>query len=151
MEQVLQTEQGSFEYIFEGAKKNMYVLTNELTGWKIGGTMFVSEVDDATWPILKTTLYVVLASLVILGVFLIVIIRSITKPLKQISNAAVVMSSGDLRTKLKIMKNDEIGLLSRSFRKMSDMLSSIIKHILVLEFLEQQFYQFQILEVLLPY
>ena len=128
-EQVLQTEQGSFEYLFEGAKKQMYVLTNELTGWKIGGTMFVSEVQHATSPILKTTLYVVIASLLILGIFLVVIIRSITKPLKEISAAAVVMSSGDLRTTLNIKKNDEIGTLSRSFRKMSDMLSSIIRHI----------------------
>ena len=32
--------------------------------------------------------------------FLVVIIRSITKPLTQITNAAVVMSSGDLRPKL---------------------------------------------------
>ncbi|AWE06067.1 hypothetical protein DCE79_00970 [Lysinibacillus sp. 2017] len=107
----------------------MFVATNELTGWKIGGTLFVSEIHEATNPILKTTLYVVITSLVILGVFLIIIIRSITKPLKEISDAAVVMSSGDLRTTLTINKKDEIGLLSRSFRKMSDMLSSIIKHI----------------------
>ena len=107
----------------------MYVLTNELTGWKIGGTMFQSEIAQATNSILKTTLYVVIASLLILGGFLVVIIRSITKPLKEISDAAVVMSSGDLRTNLSINKQDEIGILSRSFSKMGEMLSSIIKHI----------------------
>ena len=127
--QMLETEKGSFEYVFEGADKKMYVATNDLTGWKIGGTMFKSEIAQATTPILKTTLYVVIAALLILGVFLVIIIRSITKPLKQISDAAVVMSSGDLRTTVTIKKKDEIGVLSRSFNKMSGMLSSIIKQI----------------------
>lgn len=126
---MLTTEKGSFDYVFEGSDKKMYVATNELTDWKIGGTMFKSEIAQATAPILKTTLYVVIAALVILGIFLIIIIRSITKPLKQISKAAVVMSSGDLSTTLTIDKRDEIGVLSRSFNKMSGMLSSIIKHI----------------------
>ncbi|MGE7021773.1 methyl-accepting chemotaxis protein [Solibacillus cecembensis] len=128
-DQVLTVEEGSFEYVFEGANKQMYVQTNALTNWKIGGTMFTGEVNDATKPILYTTLLVVIGSLLVLGLFLIVIIRSITKPLEEISNAAVVMSSGDLRTNLSIKKNDEIGLLSQSFGKMSEMLSSIIKHI----------------------
>lgn len=127
--EMLTSENGPFDYIFEGSDKKMYVATNDLTGWKIGGTMFKSEIAQATAPILKTTLYVVIAALVILGLFLIIIIRSITKPLKQISKAAVVMSSGDLRTTLTIEKSDEIGILSRSFTKMGGMLSSIIKHI----------------------
>lgn len=127
--QMLETEKGSFEYLFEGADKKMYVATNELTGWQIGGTMFKSEIAQATAPILKTTLYVVIVSLLILGIFLVIIIRSITKPLKQISDTAVVMSSGDLRTTLSINKRDEIGVLSRAFNKMSGMLSSIIKQI----------------------
>ncbi|MEG0380464.1 MAG: methyl-accepting chemotaxis protein, partial [Kurthia sp.] len=128
-DQVLTEEEGAFEYAFEGANKQMYVQTNTLTNWKIGGTMFTSEVNEATKPILYTTLIVVIGSLLVLGLFLIVIIRSITKPLKEITDVAVVMSSGDLRTNLSIDKNDEIGLLSNSFGKMSDMLSSIIKHI----------------------
>ncbi|MEK4423783.1 methyl-accepting chemotaxis protein [Solibacillus sp. FSL K6-1523] len=128
-DQVLTKEKGSFEYVFEGAQKQMYVQTNALTNWKIGGTMYTSEVNEATNTILYTTLLVVICSLIVLGLFLIVIIRSITKPLKEISNAAVEMSSGDLRTNLSIKKNDEIGALSHAFLKMSEMLSSIIKHI----------------------
>lgn len=127
--EMLTSENGSFDYLFEGSDKKMYVATNDLTGWKIGGTMFKSEIAQATAPILKATLYVVIAALLILGLFLIIIIRSITKPLKQISKAAVVMSSGDLRTTLTIEKSDEIGILSRSFTKMGGMLSSIIKQI----------------------
>lgn len=126
---VVETENASFDYDYEGDAKMMFAQTNEVTGWKVGATMYQSEITDATMPILTKTLLVVVISLVILGVFLIAIIRSITKPLVQISKAAIVMSDGDLRQDVAIDKRDEIGVLSRSFQKMSDMLSGIISHI----------------------
>ncbi|WP_431027462.1 methyl-accepting chemotaxis protein [Lysinibacillus sp. LZ02] len=128
-EKTVTTNDDTFDYEFEGTDKQMFVHTNALTGWKIGGTMFKREIIEATSPILKTTALVVVVALAILGVFIIAIIRSITKPLKEMTEAAAVMSSGDLRTKLSINKRDEIGILSKSFQKMGDMLSSIISHI----------------------
>ena len=125
-EKTVTTNDTSFDYDFEGEEKKMFVHTNELTGWKIGGTLFKSEVNDATSPILSSTIWIVVISLILLGIYLVVIIRSITKPLAQITNAAVVMSSGDLRSKISINKGDEIGVLGRSFSKMRDILSSII-------------------------
>lgn len=128
-EQALATQNESFDYAFNGAEKQMYANTNELTGWTVGGTMYKSEVSSAINPILYSTIFVVTASLLILGMFLIVIIRSITKPLKEITDAAVVMSSGDLTVTPNVKKQDEIGVLSRSFRKMSELLSAIIRQI----------------------
>lgn len=128
-EQALATQNESFDYAFNGEEKQMYANTNELTGWTVGGTMYKSEVSSAINPILYSTIFVVTASLLILGMFLIVIIRSITKPLKEITDAAVVMSSGDLTVTPNVKKQDEIGVLSRSFRKMSELLSAIIRQI----------------------
>lgn len=95
-QQAITTQNTTFDYDFDGEPKQMYTQTNELTNWTIGGTMFKSEVSNAINPILYSTIVVVSLSLLILGVFLIVIIRSITKPLKEITEVAVVMSSGDL-------------------------------------------------------
>lgn len=128
-ESVVTTNESSFDYSFDGENKKMFIHTNELTGWKIGGTMFQNEVASATNPILTTTAIVVVLSLIILGLYVFFIIRSITKPLKQITEAAVVMSSGDLRTELSINKRDEVGVLSESFQKMGEILSSVISHI----------------------
>ncbi|MER1986636.1 MAG: methyl-accepting chemotaxis protein [Solibacillus sp.] len=127
--EMLVSDNHNFGYEFQGDDKQMFVRTNELTGWKIGGTLFNHEISAATKPILTTTALVMVLSLVLLGMLLVMIIRSITKPLKQITKAAVVMSSGDLRTELMIDKKDEIGVLSKSFQKMGDMLSGIISHI----------------------
>ncbi|TSI05956.1 methyl-accepting chemotaxis protein [Lysinibacillus sp. BW-2-10] len=123
---MLQSDNTIFEYMFEGNSKQMFVHTNELTGWKIGGTLFTSEVMNATKPILNSTIFVVILALALLGIYLVAIIRSITKPLGIMTNAAVQMSEGDLRTKIGIDKKDEIGLLGKSFDKMGEMLSTII-------------------------
>lgn len=128
-DKAISAPQTTFDYVFEGADKRMYASVNELTGWIVGGTMFEDEVNEAINPILYSTIVVVVLSLLILGVFLIVIIRSITKPLQEMTNAAVIMSSGDLTMAPNIQKQDEIGVLSRSFRKMSDLLSKIIRQI----------------------
>lgn len=118
-----------FEYSFEGNAKQMIVHTNDLTGWKIGGTFFVDEINDSVQPILLSTLFVVIGSLIILGIYIIVILRSIAKPLRMMTTVAVELSEGNLNTKINIDKKDEIGILGKSLQKMSYMLSSIIRQI----------------------
>lgn len=122
-------ENNLFNYVFDGNPKQMIVHTNELTGWKIGGTFFTDEITEAVQPILISTLVVVIGSLILLGTYIIVILRSITKPLKLMTNAATELSEGNLNTTIDIDKNDEIGTLGKSFKKMADMLSSIIRQI----------------------
>ena len=36
-------EQGAFDYTMEGNEQFLTYMTNELTGWKIGGTLFKAE------------------------------------------------------------------------------------------------------------
>ncbi|OCS85033.1 methyl-accepting chemotaxis protein [Caryophanon tenue] len=128
-QQMVAVNDASFSYGFDGEEKQMQVETNELTSWKIGGTMFVSEVQAATAPILYMTLIIMTASLLILGIFVFAIIRSITKPLQQMTEAAAIMSSGDLRDVPAIKKKDEIGVLSRSLSTMRTMLAGIIQQL----------------------
>jgi len=115
-----------YTYELSGEDTFLKVQDNSLTGWIIGATTFQKEISNATNPILNTTLAVLFISIIILGIFVIVIIRSITKPLKEMTDAAVVMSTGDLRPEITMNKNDEVGILAKSFTKMSSMLSGII-------------------------
>lgn len=119
----------TIDYAYKGDSKKMFLKKNELTGWTIGGTMSEKEITAATKPILTSTLLVVVGSLLLLSIFLVAIIRSITKPLKSITEAAVIMSSGDLCAKVDIQKNDEIGMLGKSFQQMGNSLSTVISHI----------------------
>lgn len=126
---MFETDQEIFDYFYKGEPKQMFVKTNKLTNWKIGGTMPTDEITTATKPILTSTLFAVVISLLLFGIFLVAIIRSITKPLKSITDAAIVMSSGDLRAQVDIHKNDEIGILGKSFQQMGNSLSTVISHI----------------------
>lgn len=121
--------ESEFHYPFEDNEKHMIVHTNELTGWKIGGTMFIDEITEAVQPILLTTVYVVIGSLLLLSIYIVAILRSITKPLKMMTAAASEMSAGDLCTTVDINKKDEIGMLGKSFQSMGNMLASIIRQI----------------------
>ncbi|KFL43725.1 hypothetical protein CH76_05270 [Lysinibacillus sp. BF-4] len=119
----------TFAHTVDGNKAEVFAHSNELTKWHIGGMMFTKEVDEAVAPILKIILLVLTLSLVVLGAYVYYIIRSIVKPLRNMTEVAEVMSEGDLRNELEVRTRDEIGILSRAFNRMSDMLASIIGHI----------------------
>lgn len=70
--------------MFEGQQKKMAFTTNKLTGWKIAGTFFVSEIHDAASPVMKMALIILAVSLIVGGILIVFIIRSIAKPLKNL-------------------------------------------------------------------
>jgi methyl-accepting chemotaxis protein len=59
------------------------------------------------------------------------ITRSITKPVGDIVKAAERIAEGDLREKVEITTQDEVGKLQQSMRKMSDKLAQIIAEVRV--------------------
>ncbi|MDQ0207155.1 methyl-accepting chemotaxis protein [Alkalicoccobacillus murimartini] len=127
-----QSEQGSFDYTFESEEKFMDYRTNELTGWKLAGTYLTKEVSDAVSPILWTTL-VVIGSTLFIGALLITgVVRSITKPIRQLAKAAATIGTGDLseNTSLKQNRNDEIGELASAFENMRVSFSTLLKGVL---------------------
>lgn len=104
-------------------------ITNELTGWKIGGVMHQEEVDHAVAPIFYTTIIVIVLSLVIGGVIIFYIIRSITKPIQVLVDSANSMSQGDLSTPIKLVNNDELGVLANTFNHLRENLGLIISEV----------------------
>lgn len=55
---IASTENGHESYMHDGDSKEMMFATSEKTGWKIVGTMYTSEYDEAASGIWKTTLVV---------------------------------------------------------------------------------------------
>ncbi|MGG0670469.1 methyl-accepting chemotaxis protein [Lederbergia citrisecunda] len=120
---------GHFDYLLQGDKKFMTFVTNELSGWKIGGTLYESEMEDAAAPILKTTMIVIVLALIV-GVFIVYfVIRSVLRPIKDLRNKAITISNGDLTEEIVIRSKDEIGQLGHAFRDMQDSLKNLIGNI----------------------
>ncbi|MFD2629215.1 methyl-accepting chemotaxis protein [Oceanobacillus kapialis] len=120
------SNEGKFDYKFDGDKKKLAFTTNDTTGWKIAGTMYQSEVEDAVKPIFHTTLIVIAIALAIGIVVVLFVIRSIVRPVNKLVEAADLMSRGDLTVDVTNDSNDEIGQLAKAFNRMRKHLNEVI-------------------------
>jgi methyl-accepting chemotaxis protein len=119
-------KQGTFDYTFEGDDQFMTFLTNELTGWKIGGTLITSEIEEAAAPILNRTSVVIGIALLVGALIVFFIIQSVLRPIRVLKEQAHTISNGDLTEKIEIKTKDEIGQLGEAFRDMQESLRNLV-------------------------
>lgn len=130
LKQVFEKKSGIFSYTFKGQSKTMYYDTNELTGWKLTGTLAASEINGETLPVLYKTLIVLIAALALGSIISILIIRSITGRLQKLVEASISISEGNLKAdNLDTKSKDELGQLASAFNKMKDSLHSVIMEV----------------------
>lgn len=119
-------DSGTFDYDYNNMSKIMVYDTNSLTGWKLGGTIDQSEVEAAARSI-STPVTIVQALTIVIGtVFILFLIRSIIRPIKDLKEKAEVISTGDLTQSVEVKTNDEIGELGTAFNKMSESLRELV-------------------------
>jgi methyl-accepting chemotaxis protein len=126
LEPMYESKEGQFDYVYEDRSKMMIFSTNEATGWKIAGTMFKSEVTDASKEIRLATLIVLLASVFLAVIFIIWFTRSMLRPIKRLQESARAVSKGDLTVKMDSRRKDEVGELAKYFERMVDNLRMMI-------------------------
>ncbi|HDX9578243.1 TPA: methyl-accepting chemotaxis protein [Bacillus pseudomycoides] len=119
-------DQGHFSYSDKGDNKILSFKTNNKIGWKIIGVMYEDEITKAAEPVFFKTVIVVVISMLLGGILVYFIIKSITNPLRAIVASAQKISQGDLTEEIEINSNDEIGRLSASFNEMSASLRNVI-------------------------
>ncbi|KHF39455.1 methyl-accepting chemotaxis protein [Halalkalibacter okhensis] len=128
-EQMYGGDTGEIHYQMDGHAKHMTFVTNEVTGWKIGGTMFSEEIDIAASSIFNTTLIVIGIAVVLGGIVVYFIIGSIIKPIRNLKDTAVTVSQGNLSERIEIKSNDEIGQLGAAFNEMQSNLRTLIQQV----------------------
>ena len=120
---------GHFDYVFKKEAKKLTYVTNDVTGWKIAGTMLNNEVNQEVSPILMTTLYVIILSLIIGTTIVWFITRSISKPIQLLADASEKISQGDLTVHIDLERNDELGKLEKAFNNMRKHLHFVITEV----------------------
>ncbi|WMT29906.1 methyl-accepting chemotaxis protein [Bacillus aerius] len=121
------SEEGTATYENKGEQKRLVFVTNESTGWKIAGTMYVSEAEEAAQPVWNSAIILLIFSFIIGGIAIFLIVRSITVGLRKLVNFSNKVSEGDLTETLETKAKDEIGDLTRSFSGMSESLRDVIR------------------------
>ncbi|MCY7530028.1 methyl-accepting chemotaxis protein [Bacillus altitudinis] len=120
-------KEGTSTYENKGEHKRLVFVTNDLTGWKIAGTMFVSETEEAAQPVWNSAIILLISSFILGGIAIFFIVRSITIGLRRLVDFSEKVSEGDLTETLETKSKDEIGDLTRSFSKMSESLREVIR------------------------
>ncbi|GIO22126.1 methyl-accepting chemotaxis protein [Oceanobacillus sp. J11TS1] len=124
-----ESAEGKLSYNYDGVPKQLSFATSDITGWKIAGTLFDSEIAQNVSPILNTTLLVIIGALILGGAIIVYIIRSISKPINHLVDASNTMSQGDLSVTVDLNRSDELGNLALSFNKMRENLNGIIQQV----------------------
>ena len=127
LDKIYDGKSGTFEYAFDGEDRIMFYTTNELTNWKITGTIFAKEIDESASPILFNTLLVLIIAIVISAIVFYFVMKGIIKPIKALKDSAVTISKGDLTEIVTVKSHDEIGQLGQAFNDMQDSLRTLIQ------------------------
>ena len=122
-------ESGQFDYQYEGTDRTLGFMTNELTGWKMAGTIEQAEIDEAAAPIFRKMLLVIIIAFIIGAALVYLIIRSIFQPLKNMREKAITISKGDLTEPIPVTSTDEIGQLGNAFNDMQQNLKKLVQKI----------------------
>ncbi|MGE7674378.1 methyl-accepting chemotaxis protein [Lysinibacillus sp. NPDC094403] len=129
IDKMYESKSGTYEYVFDGEDRIMFFTTNELTNWKITGTIFAKEIDESALPILNHTLLVLIIAIVISTIVFYFVMKGIIKPIRSLKDSAVTISKGDLTEKVTITSHDEIGQLGQAFNEMQENLRTLIQKI----------------------
>ncbi|GLC89304.1 methyl-accepting chemotaxis protein [Lysinibacillus piscis] len=129
MDKIYASDSGTFDYVFKNEQKILTFVTNETTGWKVTGTLFSQELDDAASPILWTTIIVLVIAIVLSIIIIYFVMKAIIRPINRLKDSAVTISNGDLTETVAIQSNDEIGQLGQAFNDMQGNLRDIIQKI----------------------
>ncbi|MFG6149135.1 methyl-accepting chemotaxis protein [Halobacillus sp. B23F22_1] len=125
---VMGNESGSYQYD-DGGEQAVAYATNEKTGWKMVGTVqvsdFVAQANSIILPIVLVLIGVIVLSLIIA----ILLTRYLTKPIKQLQQSMSEAGKGNFSIQANIERNDEIGELSRDFDQMILSIRSLIHQV----------------------
>ncbi|GIO18075.1 methyl-accepting chemotaxis protein [Oceanobacillus oncorhynchi subsp. incaldanensis] len=120
---------GSYEYSHDNISKIMVYQTNDLTGWKLAGTIDYDEIKGEAASTLTTMITIIVITLVLGTIIILFLIRSITRPIQRLKENAKVISTGDLTHSIEIKTTDEIGELGQAFNEMQEGLKTLIRDV----------------------
>ncbi|MBH0156515.1 methyl-accepting chemotaxis protein [Fictibacillus sp. 5RED26] len=117
---------GTITTDINGEERVVSYTKNDTTGWKLAGTVALSEFEQKATVILLPIGIALLVTLLVAAVISLFVSRRITVPVNQLKNAMHEIKNGNLQTSVSIQRKDEIGELASSFDEMSNQMRTLI-------------------------
>lgn len=102
---------------------------NEKMNWQIGSYYSKHEIVSAYEGLIVPIIIVNLLCIIIMGSIFYVLITKFLKPLSRVTEVASHVSQGNLKERIHVQTEDEIGKLSISFNEMTDGLKQMIHQV----------------------
>ncbi|MFJ5765020.1 methyl-accepting chemotaxis protein [Lysinibacillus sp. NPDC093210] len=129
LDEMYENSSGTYNYIFDNDDRILFYTTNELTNWKITGTIFAKEIDESASSILYHTILILVAAIIISSIVFYFVMKAVINPIKALKDSAVTISEGNLTESVTVTSNDEIGQLGQAFNDMQKSLRTLIQKI----------------------
>lgn len=126
LQKVVSMKKGSFiEKI--GDEENLVVFSSSsITGWTFISTIPVKELLSDVYSIRNILIIILIIFIIFLGFLCYILPRSITMPIKKLSQTIEIVQKGCFTVSVDNTNNDEIGSLSRSFNVMIKKLNELV-------------------------
>ncbi len=112
------TKESSTQYVYNGVLKKAVWLPLS-NGMYLNITVPVDETDGEWRGLILNILICAVIALIVSGLFLVFILGFTTRPLEQLTEAAEQVDKGNFDVYLPYNEDDEIGRLTKSFKKLS--------------------------------
>ena len=118
-------QQGVFTYEYEGVKKKAVCLPL-INGTFLNVSVPVSEINAVWYSWIKHMIFIFLGLLIVMVLLINKWTRQITKPLSDLTAVAEQVDAGDYSARMDYNGDDEIGILAKTFNKLTDHLGAYI-------------------------
>ena len=111
-------------------EKLSYVKKYDGWNWVIGSGIYLDDVDAVFWNHAAWSIGIIAVIATLIGIFLAMVIRGITRPLGELEKAmAAIQSTHDLSQRVGVSSGDEIGRIGQSFNQMIASFQEIIQRV----------------------
>lgn len=126
IKEMLQKKNGFMSYTFKNEKKLATYVENKKTQWILVGTTPQVELTSKTTSIKWTTIGSTLVGIIMVVIIGWFIAGTIRRPIAAIVTVMNQAANGNLKERILVKSNDEIGVLSNKYNEMMDNISGLI-------------------------
>ncbi|MBN1469938.1 MAG: methyl-accepting chemotaxis protein [Fusobacteriaceae bacterium] len=129
---VIENDEGYEKYKYKGSNKIIIWKTVPGTTWKMQVAINADLASKEKQTSLYLLLIILLVSLAVSILIGIIIAKSIGKPIQKIAESCDIIASGDFSKEIDsslILRNDEVGILAKGFKKIEESVNSIFHEI----------------------
>lgn len=124
---MINAEIGTGVYEVENVEKMMVYGPLGTNGWSMAMIADNNELTQDLDKLLRNSIFVIILALIVIIAATLIIITRITRPILSLGHAAQQAAGGDLRVRVKVESEDEIGVLTNSFNTMINSIKTLLE------------------------